>query len=1012
MIRSRRVLAAGVAAVIFAASAPAAADWPMSRCDAQRTAGAHGKGNITLPEKSWRYPLGGSLGLLTQGLVTDATGDGVPEFFFIRGSAALSKRLDDSEIWRSPSMGLNAITALADLDGDGLPEMVAPLGTNQVVVLDMLGGAVDWIEPAADLGFRSSTLVRDITGDGIPELLVQDCGCCAQIGSIPGAVYSFKGDVKSPKMLWKLPYAACGGGFSTTLLDLDGDGVSDVLMGRADGFDLLDGPTGAVKAKIQYGSQLQLAQCVPAKISGFGEQAVCVYGNSTSDDSGHRVFALGYTATPAPAITVLWDRKLGNADYAVAMKPGLVSDLDGDGFMEAVVAAKTGNTTWSTSILDAASGAILATIDGPPLIGAVPITSGGQSLILTEDAAGFSAWAFRRKPSPTVTKVWSLSDQGPIVDHDWALSTRAFPYVGLLTVDLTGDGVADLITADAATGALRVIDAAAAGNPNAPAPPKIAGAGTTPPSAGLIWTQASSLGGKPILVSGWSDGVFHLQALQDGALADITGGVHFDGYYTNGYWLYQDLSPVAASLAPGQAATLLVSDANGTLHAVDASFADATTPPKTRWSIPKTRAPIVVKDLLLDKPGVVAVQAQPGTSYPPKKQVVALDGDGVTLWVSPLDGNVVNDLVAGHLDGDGVGDVVVNWTSSSDGNTTLRTRAISGKGGVTLWDGPTFPPANFTGSTLFDWNGDGRDDVFYEFSGLHVLSGVNGAPIGPAPAEKTENALPIVADVTHDGAPEVVLQGGYAKATVLSSDLTQVLWASNEAQGTLQYGGIARCPSGDRLVESTAFYHTARLAITDLTPPQTGAQTYVWFAGGQMFPDEAAATAAGVFQGVLSAVSVHENITGLGHPSAVFGSTDGFLYAVDPCSIKLDFAYDFHEAVGTVAFADTDGDGFDEILVSVADGYLYDVKQHVEPGTGGAGGSGGSGGAGGSGGSGGSGAGGSGGAGAGDPYLLYGRASCYCAAASERGDGALGTALAGLALAAAAARRRSRSRRA
>ncbi len=56
------------------------------------------------------------------------------------------------------------------------------------------------------------------------------------------------------------------------------------------------------------------------------------------------------------------------------------------------------------------------------------------------------------------------------------------------------------------------------------------------------------------------------------------------------------------------------------------------------------------------------------------------------------------------------------------------------------------------------------------------------------------------------------------------------------------------------------------------------------------------------------------------------GSADGWLYAVDPCAGTLDFAVPFGAPVGAVAIADTDGDGNDELLVSVADGYLYGLK--------------------------------------------------------------------------------------
>jgi MYXO-CTERM domain-containing protein len=158
-------------------------------------------------------------------------------------------------------------------------------------------------------------------------------------------------------------------------------------------------------------------------------------------------------------------------------------------------------------------------------------------------------------------------------------------------------------------------------------------------------------------------------------------------------------------------------------------------------------------------------------------------------------------------------------------------------------------------------------------------------------------------------------------------------------------------------------------------------------------------------------VSVHEDLTGLGHPSAVVGSSDGWLYAINPCTLELDFAYDFGDAVGAAVFGDTDGDGFDEILVEVSDGYLYDLKQNVvAPGTGGAGGSGGAAGAGGLGGSGG-GSGSGGKKGTGGSYDINGRATCACATPGDRSGSTLGLVAALALVTAAGARRRMRRTR-
>jgi len=118
----------------------------------------------------------------------------------------------------------------------------------------------------------------------------------------------------------------------------------------------------------------------------------------------------------------------------------------------------------------------------------------------------------------------------------------------------------------------------------------------------------------------------------------------------------------------------------------------------------------------------------------------------------------------------------------------------------------------------------------------------------------------------------------------------------------------------------------ARLKLTDLTGAASGQERTIVLAGGRLFPDEATASASTSLLGQLTTATVHQNLTGLGRPSALVGSSDGFLYAVDPCAAALDFTFEFGSAVGEAITGDTDGDGRDEILVTVQDGYLYTLR--------------------------------------------------------------------------------------
>ena len=621
MIRPSGIVAAGIIAggAVVLGSQPARADWPMSRHDAQRTAAARGKSNIVKPQPTWRFPMGGAL-YYTQQLVGDADGDLSPEFFFVRGSAAVAKRLDDTTLWHTPSIGISSMYALTDLDGDDKPELVVHVGTNQAAVLDALTGAVRWTLPATSLYAASAVLVGDLDGDGAAEVLVQDCGCCGGTGDIPGAVFSFAGDVTSPEVLWNLPYASCGGSNLTTLVDVDDDGKLEVLLGRDGGFDLLDGATGTPRASLQYGSGMQAAQCVPARIGFVGEDVVCVLANGTSDDSGHRAFMLRFSAAgPTPTLNVIWDKKLGVTDGQIALRPGMVSDLDNDGTMELVIPAATGPGTWSTFVLDANTGLELTQIAGKKALGTAPVITGGRGLIFTEEPDGFTAYRFSHVPVPAVAQVFSMSGQSPLSFRDFSLSMRAFPKLGLLALDLTGDGTPDLITGGA-DGSTHVYDTSAG---KIAAPPLAASAPGLPP-ASRLFSAPTTLGGAPVMVSEWSDGLFRVHRIEGAALVNAAPpGVAFGGAYTASGWRGLSLGPVIASLGPGEADSVVVTDASGTMHVLDASKATAAVAP--------------VEPALALAPAVMATAdaSAPNSNSPSVKVFSALASSKNTIWLKP-----------------------------------------------------------------------------------------------------------------------------------------------------------------------------------------------------------------------------------------------------------------------------------------------------------------------------------------------------------------------------------------
>jgi hypothetical protein len=932
-----------VLAALCAPGGPARADWPLPRGDRARSGATTGRSNLAAPVPYWRYYLGGAIGP-RQARVLDVDrapgqlpgADAQDELVFVAGGRLLARDRDGNARWETPALGIDGLVAAEDLDGDGQLELVARTG-DRVIVVGAASGQVLWAQSGDDLGTLGDVRVADVDADGLSDILVQECGCCRINNGATGVVYGFARGVGAAERLWTLPSVLCGGSLSMAVADVDGDGRAEVILGERRRIVVLDGGSGSeLAATPELGDRVGQSRCLPADVDGrAGEELVCLQSNAAlpASEPGHRLFVLGHVPADAgPArLVVLWQRDVGEVHGQARFAATPVVDLDGDGALELVTSGVDAGGAATTLVHDAATGELRAMAAGQRVVATMPTTAGApKALLLTAQGDDLHAWQLA---GDALALQWTLPGRRALLEPDWALVSRTFVAERLLTVDITGDGAPELLTAsNLPGGALIAHDLAGlAGTPRTAAAFALA-AGTGLLAAWSTPAGAAALpgaGAPAALLVATSNGQMQLL---DAALAPVQRSVRFGGYLPRGDWRNLHLTPVAGHLGAG-ADSIVIRDSRGALVRIDARHASLASPPVARWEVPDASSPILLGLGPGDDRGYHRIACRQETADGTDR-VLLLDRDGATRWQAELPGAVLSDIVPARLQRQAPGaassdDLVVQWGRAGD--VALQHRALAGDTGAVLWDALPQSPGTSrfpAGGAVADWNGDGVDDFVHQHYGTQVLSGVDGSVLSGNGQADLVQFMPSLHDVDGDGRAEVVLHGGFAPARVLDDDLATPLWVSPDQDLPYPYGAIAAgCDDGVARLVGGSLLHPATLKLTPLAGPDAGVHRRMALAGGKVYENEAAAVAAGAVPGQLTSAAVHADLAGTGRPIAVVGSDDGWLYAVDACAAELAFAVPLGAAVGAIAFADTNADGLDEILAAAGDGHLYALAQ-------------------------------------------------------------------------------------
>lgn len=169
-------------------------------------------------------------------VVADVTGDGVPEILLLAfgafplAPASVVMVAPDGHVLRqctvAGSGGFYASApALADIERDGIPEIIVQTGTHISVVRGDCSSLPGWPRAFSAWAAFSTPVVGDVTGDGLQDIAVTSA---LNPTVEPSELWLFHGDGRVvagfPKML------TLGQGGAAAIGDIDGDGRNELLV--------------------------------------------------------------------------------------------------------------------------------------------------------------------------------------------------------------------------------------------------------------------------------------------------------------------------------------------------------------------------------------------------------------------------------------------------------------------------------------------------------------------------------------------------------------------------------------------------------------------------------------------------------------------------------------------------------------------------------------------------------------------------------------------------------------
>jgi hypothetical protein len=887
--------------------------------------------------------LGGAVGQ-GQLISAQADGAGLNEIIFISSGKLVVKRPDDTLLWESTPMGLSRIEGIADFDADGDQEIVASGRPGMVALFSLRDGRLRWRTNPTDFSpLLGEVRIARLNEDMLPDLYVADLAA-SQATPRPESMFGYSfamgfgsGVDTGAQRLWRLPTGRdTAQSFQDVLADLNNDGVAELLAFGSRYAYLYNARTGAKIASGGVDPQggFSLGITLPfgllnthvVDVDADGSLDVVGFSNNAYPlpDNSRHVVVLSYDpARPMPnRVYSRWARGAANLmTDAHLFVENTIADLDNDRLPEIVSTFREGGTT-RTYVFNAATGAVRATINDASVVAVYSeLNSGQPPVVLVRHAGQLEGYREMRLDGGVLSTPSFRLPDGVIpryVDNARARGAGSKTFAVTAPIDRSMRRAIVLVR----NGAVESYDVMGA-------MPTLAGRYAFP--AETTWStivpqENISVMGQGLLVA-QTDGYIValdplMRPLNQGTMEFPERGVRCGGFYSGSFGL--GAIPTAGRFDPDlPQADVVTVDGRGVLARLDVSRASLARAPVLRFQRPGARFALLessaggpVRDRIVAQMGRSVVGIAPDGMREFFRVDAATAEQSITGDTVPLrDAMTMQTLYAVPVNGtDGLGQIAAVNTMSA---VAWRTTAIA--------TGSSIPGY----LAVDELNNDSVDDVLVTFNTMKLYNGASGSLLassrftGYAAMPVTVRGL--MATVTH---LFMASAGAPAAATLprpLMGDFDSSWVFPGNFSATRQFASVVQCVDGLRVMQSRDL--NASLAIVPVSSYRTAMPVpTITLAGGRLFTDVNAAQVAGVIPGVLGNSTATQQLSP-NQPAVLVGSTDGFLYAIDPCSAepRLLWALNFRASVGQPIFADTDGDMEAEIVVTSADGFLYGV---------------------------------------------------------------------------------------